>query len=33
VARGAGKMVENFENKIYQDILTRSQNTRRARLS
>ncbi len=33
VARGAGKMVENFENKVYQDILTRSQNTRRARLS
>jgi rod shape-determining protein MreB and related proteins len=31
VARGAGKMVENFENKIYQDILTRTQNTRRAR--
>ena len=33
VARGAGKMVENFgQNKVYQDILTRSQNTRRPRL-
>ncbi len=32
VARGAGKMVENFENKVYQDILTRSQSSRRAKL-
>ncbi|MCU0494478.1 MAG: rod shape-determining protein [Chloroflexaceae bacterium] len=31
VARGAGKMVENFENKVYQDILTRSQQSRKAR--
>lgn len=33
VARGAGKMVENFgQNKVYLDILTRSQSTRRAKL-
>jgi rod shape-determining protein MreB len=31
VARGAGKMVENFGNKIYRDILTRTQNVRKAR--
>lgn len=31
VARGAGKMVENFGNRIYQDILTRTQSTRKAR--
>lgn len=31
VARGAGKMVENFDNKIYQDILTRTQSTRKAK--
>jgi rod shape-determining protein MreB len=32
VARGAGKMVENFENRVYQDILTRTQSSRRAKL-
>jgi rod shape-determining protein MreB and related proteins len=32
VARGAGKMVENFDNKVYQEILTRSQNARRAKM-
>ncbi len=31
VARGAGKMVENFDNRIYRSILTRSQGTRRVR--
>ncbi len=31
VARGAGKMVENFDNRVYQDILTRTQSTRKAR--
>jgi rod shape-determining protein MreB len=31
VARGAGKMVEEFENKVYHDILTRTQNVRRAK--
>ncbi len=31
VARGAGKMVENFDNKVYQDILTRTQSTRKAK--
>ncbi len=31
VARGAGKMVENFDNKSYRDILTRAQNSRRAK--
>jgi rod shape-determining protein MreB len=31
VARGAGKMVENFGNRIYQDILTRTQSTRKAK--
>lgn len=32
VARGAGKMVEHFDNKIYRDILTRTQQTRRTKL-
>jgi rod shape-determining protein MreB len=32
VARGAGKMVENFENRVYQDILARTQSSRRAKL-
>lgn len=32
VARGAGKMVEEFENKVYHDILLRTQSSRRARL-
>jgi rod shape-determining protein MreB len=31
VARGAGKMVEEFENKVYHDILTRTQSVRRAK--
>ncbi len=31
VARGAGKMVENFDNKHYRDILNRAQSTRKAR--
>lgn len=31
VARGAGKMVENFDNRIYRSILTRAQGTRRVR--
>ncbi|MEF3275315.1 MAG: rod shape-determining protein [Chloroflexus sp.] len=31
VARGAGKMVENFDNSVYQDILMRAQTTRRVR--
>lgn len=31
VARGAGKMVENFDNKIYRAILTRTQNIRKAK--
>jgi rod shape-determining protein MreB len=29
VARGAGMMVENFENKVYRDILNGTQRTRR----
>ena len=29
VARGAGKMVENFDNKIYRQILLRTQSNRR----
>jgi rod shape-determining protein MreB len=29
VARGAGKMVENFDNRVYRRILTQAQNTRR----
>lgn len=31
VARGAGKMVEHFDNSVYQDILMRTQMTRRVR--
>ncbi len=31
VARGAGKMVENFGNRVYQDILTRTQSMRKAK--
>lgn len=31
VARGAGKMVEHFDNSVYQDILMRTQTTRRVR--
>lgn len=31
VARGAGKMVEHFDNSVYQDILTRAQTSRRVR--
>ncbi len=31
VARGAGKMIESFENKTYMDILNRTQNTRKAK--
>lgn len=31
VARGAGKMVEHFDNSVYQDILVRTQTTRRVR--
>ncbi|MGQ9480086.1 rod shape-determining protein [Chloroflexus sp.] len=31
VARGAGKMVEHFDNSVYQDILMRTQATRRVR--
>ncbi|WP_322822424.1 rod shape-determining protein [Chloroflexus sp.] len=31
VARGAGKMVEHFDNRVYQDILMRTQATRRVR--
>ncbi|GIW00650.1 MAG: rod shape-determining protein [Roseiflexus sp.] len=31
VARGAGKMVEEFENPVYRDILTSAQRTRRVR--
>lgn len=31
VARGAGKIVENFDNKVYRDILARTQSTRRAK--
>ncbi len=31
VARGAGKMVEEFENPVYRDILTSTQRTRRVR--
>jgi rod shape-determining protein MreB len=31
VARGAGKMVEEFQNPIYRDILTSTQRTRRVR--
>lgn len=33
VARGAGKLVENFENKVYRSILTRTEHVRRARLN
>lgn len=31
VARGAGKIVENFDNKVYRDILARTQSTRKAK--
>jgi rod shape-determining protein MreB len=31
VARGAGKMVEEFDNPVYRDILTSTQRTRRVR--
>jgi rod shape-determining protein MreB len=31
VARGAGKMVERFDNGVYQDILMRAQSSRRVR--
>jgi len=31
VARGAGKMVEEFQNPVYRDILNSTQRTRRVR--